>query len=713
MIPIIYEKGEIAFTSNGLGRLRDCLSCTVTEEKNGIFECNFSYPVTGANYDLIKLGRIIGVTHDDSGTIQPFDIISFSKPINGVVSFRAVHISYRLSGHVYAAADGGANLAGCLELLQSGSVPPLPFTLSTDGWSPAGYCAAMYAEPRTVRAIIGGSEGSLLDTFGGEVEWNNWQVIFHASRGVYRDFKIRYGVNMTAYNDDTDYADSFTACVPYWTDGTTTITGGIVYSGTEPFNGVEKCLPLDLSSKFETAPSTSALEAEAFSYMQGGQVYLPKQTITVEFARLQDLGHEDFAGLYTCELCDTIAVDFPAYRMSGQYKIVKTVWDALTDRYDEMTLGALSTTLSDALGISATATTGGSGGGGIQSVVVTPSLTSGTQVAEIEVDGASATLYAPTPPTASSTMPLMDGNASAGSGTTYARGNHRHPTDTTRQEALVSGTNIKTVNGESLLGSGDVTVTAETYYGTSSTAAATVKKEAMITGFPATLKAGLRVTIKFTYANGVANPTLSINSGTAVAIKRYGTTAPSTSAATSWNANSAVDMVYDGTYWQITNWNNTTYSAISQANIESLTATSAGLITGQRLTQGVAKRVSVSQTLASGTEVGSVTVNGTETKLYAPPTGALTATAISLHALNGTYTPAYDGKIVFVGRAAAAGAYIYIDDSTDSRAAARMYLPTNGMYGTLTFPVLKGHTYKVTAVANYTTVNEYYYTRGV
>lgn len=124
------------------------------------------------------------------------------------------------------------------------------------------------------------------------------------------------------------------------------------------------------------------------------------------------------------------------------------------------------------------------------------------------------------------------------------------------------------------------------YYGTCSTAAATVKKDVSIVGFPTTLKTGLKVTVRFANANGVANPTLSINSGTAVAIKRYGTTAPSTSAASSWNAGSTVSLTYDGTYWVIDNWNNTTYSAISQANIQNTSGTSSGLITGQRFKQG-------------------------------------------------------------------------------------------------------------------------------
>lgn len=61
-------------------------------------------------------------------------------------------------------------------------------------------------------------------------------------------------------------------------------------------------------------------------------------------------------------------------------------------------------------------------------------------------------------PTASTTTPSMDGTASYGSGTSYARSNHVHPTDTSRQATLVSGTNIKTVNSTSLLGSGNVSV---------------------------------------------------------------------------------------------------------------------------------------------------------------------------------------------------------------------------------------------------------------
>lgn len=103
----------------------------------------------------------------------------------------------------------------------------------------------------------------------------------------------------------------------------------------------------------------------------------------------------------------------------------------------------------------------------LSKVTVKQHITGGTKSATVTVDGVEYALYAPTPPKASTTAPLMDGTASYGSGTNYARSNHRHPTDTSRQETLVSGTNIKTINGDSILGSGDLTISGtavETLY---------------------------------------------------------------------------------------------------------------------------------------------------------------------------------------------------------------------------------------------------------
>ena len=387
MIPILYESNETAFTNNGLGRLRDCISCVVTEERNGIYECDFEYPVGGINYDLIKIGRIICVSHDASmiakpkrssgaltdeaediltdengialtasrtifGTdydVQPFDIVSFTRPIDGIVTFHCVHVSYRQS---YMTVNGSNinSLANALSLLSSAE-PTNPFTYQTDIVS-NNYLASADGVPKSVRSMLGGIEGSILDAYGGEYEWDRFNVILHSARGTFRDFSIRYGVNMLDYNEELDSSGTYMSCVPYWTDGTTTIVGDRQISNGSTITGRGECVPLDVSEKFENQPTKAEVEAMGLSVMNASNPMIPAQTISVEFVRLQDMGYDWLANLYDCRLCDTIKVVFPFYDTVGQFKIVKTVWDVLSDRYESMELGDLSVTLAEALGIS-------------------------------------------------------------------------------------------------------------------------------------------------------------------------------------------------------------------------------------------------------------------------------------------------------------------------------------------------------------------------
>lgn len=348
MIPILYENTETLFASNGLGRLRDCISCKVTEERNGMYECEFEYPVDGAHFDDIRLGRIIAVEHDDTSDVQPFDIVSYERTIEGIATFRATHISYRQSG-ITASATNVNSISDAFTAMSNG-LPENPFSYETD-ISSSAYMAAFDGIPRSVRQLLGGIEGSVLDTYGGEYEWDKWRVILHASRGQERSITIRYGLNLVDYNETLDYSESFSSVIPYWyQDDKGLVKGDMVSSSMPTFDGRVSCVPLDLSDKFEDKPTKAQVEAKASSMI--GQAPAPKQTISVDFIRLSDTEeYKQYASLQQCKLCDTLRVEFPKYGMSGRFKIVKTVYDVLLDRFESMELGDLSTTLSEALGI--------------------------------------------------------------------------------------------------------------------------------------------------------------------------------------------------------------------------------------------------------------------------------------------------------------------------------------------------------------------------
>lgn len=234
----------------------------------------------------------------------------------------------------------------------SNAKPSNPFTFWTDKTS-AGYLGAGDGIPRSVRSILGGVEGSILDTYGGEYQFDGFVVRLYASRGRQRDFTIRYGLNMTEYEDEVDISECYKSCIPYWTDNTDTIIGNKqTLSGATP-TGRDECIPLDVSDKFEEKPSKAEVNAMGLSVMNSQNPTVPAQNISVQFVRLQDSEeYREFAPLLRCGLCDTIRVIFPDYNSSGYFKIVRAVWDVLGERYEEMELGSLSVSLAEALGVS-------------------------------------------------------------------------------------------------------------------------------------------------------------------------------------------------------------------------------------------------------------------------------------------------------------------------------------------------------------------------
>jgi hypothetical protein len=153
-------------------------------------------------------------------------------------------------------------------------------------------------------------------------------------------------------------------------------------------------------------------------------------------------------------------------------------------------------------------------------------------------------------PSPSDANPLRDNVASPGFSSDYSRADHTHPTDTSRQETLVSGTNIKTINNESLLGSGNISIASNTttWYGTSNTAAATAAKVVTCADF--TLQKGAIVGVLFTTANTAATPTLNVNSTGAKTIYVGTSTLNATTNVLKWSANTMLYFMYDGTYYR-------------------------------------------------------------------------------------------------------------------------------------------------------------------
>ena len=352
MIPVLYPPNATDFSTFGLGVLTDTISCEVTEERNGVFECLLKYPVSGQHYGLITKECIIKAKPNDTAADQAFRIYRITKPLNGIVTIYGQHISYDLANvPVLPFATESRSPQLILSQLLSGDTR---FT----GWTDYSDAKAFsVAQPKSVRACLGGEDGSMLSQWHGEFEWDNFTVKFHSHRGQKTGVIIEYGKNLTALEQDEDNSGVYTTLLPYAVytpEGADTETVVTLSEVTLPIVTSEivraKTLIMDFSDQFDGVVTEDALRAKANSYIKANPLGATTPTVKVSFEPLWKQP-EYSALLERVNLCDTVTIRHSALGVSVSAMAIETVYDTLAERYKSISLGqsksSMITTISE------------------------------------------------------------------------------------------------------------------------------------------------------------------------------------------------------------------------------------------------------------------------------------------------------------------------------------------------------------------------------
>lgn len=337
MKPILFSASETAFTSNGLGRL-DPTKCVVVEERNGLYELECVVPVGSPHYDDIANNMILGVIPGDGMTLQAFRIYQITEPLNGLVTLSARHLSYDLSYNSVMPFTASSINAAFLGLVTN-SVETNPFTMWTDKTTAANFKVSV---PQTFRSLLGGQQGSILDVYGGEYEFDNWTVKLWNHRGSDTDVTLRYGKNITDINQEQNLENVVTGLVPYWADENDLVTlpeksVDSSYASSYPY---KRTVPIDFSSEYENKPTQAQLRTKAENYILANDIGVPKVSIKVSFVALwQTEEYKNVAPLERVHLCDTVGVVFEKYGINTRAKVIRTEWDCLAERYLSIELG--------------------------------------------------------------------------------------------------------------------------------------------------------------------------------------------------------------------------------------------------------------------------------------------------------------------------------------------------------------------------------------
>ncbi len=375
-----------------LGTLADATRCIVTEQRNGEYELEMEYLPTGVLANSLKSGAIIVAKSYYGGNRQPFRIYRVEKSLTGTIQVNAHHISYDLT-KVYLKYF--ADQTGITATLAAIKTNLIQQTGDTTDWNFASDITNTssifkHPEPSTVRAALGGTEGSVLDVFGGEYEWDNLSVFLHKNRGQDRGVYVRYAGNLLEFNREEDFENAYTHVMVYWFDEE---TGNKTTSLSYPVSDLvaadftqSRTAVIDVTDQFETQPNRATLNPIAQDY---AAKMTSKPTIGLE-VKFVDLNSTTEGGAEApVKLCDTIHVIDPVRDVSIAAKVIETRWNVLLDRYEDVTIGTKGKNIADTIsGLQGSVSSGsGGGGGGGSTETDYRNLTNKPQINGVELDG--------------------------------------------------------------------------------------------------------------------------------------------------------------------------------------------------------------------------------------------------------------------------------------------------------------------------------------
>lgn len=361
MNPYIYEKNDITCSNMGLGVLPDVISCRAVKTLTYQYEIEFTYSVSGVNFDKIKEGRKIKVKPDEVSLPQQFRIYRVTEPLNGMVKVYAQHISYDLSGIPVEPfeldnVNGTTALDAILKTSQQSINGHCVFNSGFTGISDIVTTKTLYSGiPKSARAWLSNNDGGLLNLYGGELEFDNYVIRHKNQIGSNNGVRIAYGKNITEFSRDKKIDDIYTSVYPYAIDNNGTyheLTEKIVSIPSASNYGVEKVLNVDLSRQFESGEliTDSKLRAKALDYAYEKNLGILTQNIKISFVPLwQTEEYKDLAALERVSLGDTVIIYYPLYNVNVTARVVKTEYDFKAEKYLSIEIGQIQNSLSDTL----------------------------------------------------------------------------------------------------------------------------------------------------------------------------------------------------------------------------------------------------------------------------------------------------------------------------------------------------------------------------
>lgn len=366
MRPILFNKNETAFDTYGLGEL-NVTKGTVTRERNGNYtlysEIPANDPMVATLEKEMKLKADAGLRTKN----QTFEISRIVKDSSNIVKIYGQHISHKLE---YMGLVNGRPFSGsaftALAIWHNATIGDLRFDVWSDIQT-TGKGVFDISKMENARQALGGVEGSILDIYGGEYEFDNMTVRLHKQLGRTTPTVLEYGRNILSAELDETIESAYTSVLPFATytpdkpDGDTSDSQPDPVTVTLPENYVDskykalyahrRIKVVDFSSEFKSdskskdIPTPDKLRKIANDYMERNEIGKPKINIKIEYADLaRTLDYADRGWIEEVELCDIVPVYYPQIGLTDEtLKITTITYDFVNERNESVEFGDIGT----------------------------------------------------------------------------------------------------------------------------------------------------------------------------------------------------------------------------------------------------------------------------------------------------------------------------------------------------------------------------------
>lgn len=374
MRPILYNKNETRFDTYGLGEI-DALKGNATRERNGNYSVYLEYPASGPLASVFEKEMKFKADAGTRTKNQTFEIVRIVKDSSSTIKIYAQHISHKLE---YMSVRHGIKVSGTADLALKTWAKNLIGDYRFDTWSDIDTVLPitfLVDKMENARLALGGVEGSILDIWGGEYEFDNQTVRLHKRLGRRAPTVLEYGRNILSAESDESIESAYTSVVPFATytpesqEGDSrqqdpilvTIPESYVDSKYVSMYANRRIKVVDFSSEFKDEgtgeskkkdiPTPEKLRALAVKYMDHNRIGAPKINTKIEYVDLaQTLDYAEHGWIEELELCDIVPVYYPQIGITeDDAKVTKVVYDFLNDRNESVEFGMIGESIRSAM----------------------------------------------------------------------------------------------------------------------------------------------------------------------------------------------------------------------------------------------------------------------------------------------------------------------------------------------------------------------------